>query len=188
MFSYYDTEIIDNQIVIDVWKNLELDDLLASEDYIFHTLNENENIMDISWKYYNNTTDWWIIYLFNKLYDVNFDILQNPTIGNTQNYYVYNLQNYLDIEPEKQKYLQYVIRRYYMETETLENAVIQTAARLATKASRNDPEFIDSFKVYIYDYLVNRSTYKIQLKVPNSQLVYNIKNRFEQLSVVWKNK
>ena len=188
MFTYYDVELIDNQPVIDVWKNLELDDLLVSEDYQFHILNENENIMDISFRYYNNTTDWWVIYLFNRMYDCNFDILQNPTISNTQDYYVYNLKNYLSIEKSEQKYLQYVLRRFYMQNETLEDAIRHTNERLATDASRNDPEFIDTFKVYIYDYLVNRSTYKIQLKVPNSNLVYKIKNRLEQLSVIWLNK
>jgi len=188
MFSYYDTEIINNKEVIDIWKKVDLSKFLNSNDFIFHSLNEQENLMTLSYKYYGTINDWWAIFLFNKLYDVNFCILLNDTIKNTQDSYVYDVMFYDSITRKRQQYIEYLIREFYSKSNTIEQSILLTVDRLSTNLKRRDDEFIDEFKLYIFNELINSSTYRIQIKIPSNQVVYDIKTELEKYSITWKTK
>lgn len=188
MFKYFDTELVNNQSVVDVWKNIDFSKIKASTDYNFHTLNAQENLMDLAFKYYGTINDWWCIYIFNDLYDINFCILQEATITNTQNEYSYNVQNYTSITKIKQQYIEYILREYYLVENDFEEAIRLTADRLSTAEKRNDVDFIDSFRVYIYDYLINQSSYRVQIKIPSQMVVYSMKTLLDKYEVQWKSK
>lgn len=186
-FDYFDTQTINNTEVVDIWKQIDLSKELDTTDYIFHTLNEQENLMDLSFMYYGTINDWWCIYLFNKLYDVNFCILMTSTIKNTQARYVYDVQHYLDITKTRKQYIEYLIRQFYLKENTLENAIELTNQRLSSVEQRNDADFLEPFKIFIYEELINSSTYRIQIKIPSSSIVYSIKNALEKYNLIWKN-
>jgi len=187
MFNeYFSNLITDNSTVVDIWKTFDIDSFIKDDNFIFHTLNPHENLMDLSFKYYDSIDDWWVIFLFNKFWDVNFCILQDDTIKNTQDKYLFNLQNYNVLDKKEKNITKYMIRQFYLQNNNLEDAVKLTDTSITSNLIL-DINFQNDIKQYIFNFLLSESTYQKQIKIPNQITVYKIKNEFERLSIKWKN-
>jgi hypothetical protein len=185
MFEYFDIENIDNINIVDVWKIFDISEFIEKDNYIYHELNHKENLMDLSYKYYDTIDDWWVIFLFNNFIDINFSILQDKTIKNTQDTYLFNLNNYDNIEKTEKDKTKYLVRQYYLIDNNLEDSIRKTNEVLNNPLLRNDEDFQESIKQFIFDKLISDSTYQKQIKIPNQLTVYKIKNKFERLSNIW---
>jgi hypothetical protein len=181
-FDYFDEELIDSVNIVDVWKDVDIDEFIEDDNFEYHNLNEHENLMDLSFKYYDTIDNWWIIFLFNKFLDINFCMLQSKTIANTQDKYVYNLGNYNNIEKKEKDITKYIVRQFYLTSNTLEESIILTNSALNNISST----LIDNIKEYIYNTLILESTYKQQIKIPNQITTYKIMNYMEKRSIEWQ--
>ena len=181
MFKYFDTEIVNNKEIVDVFKKIDLG--ITTDKYTYHDLSENENLMDISFKYYANINDWWCIYLFNNMYDVNFDIISDLTIESSIEYYIYNLNNYALLPDKEKQITNQLVRTYYA---SIDYDIIDSI-KMANESLKNvDGEFIYEMTVFIKDTLINNSYFSKKLKIPKLSVVLDIKNKLEELSVLWK--
>lgn len=187
MFTeYFDTETIDGAEVVDIWKAIDISEFSDLETDTLHVLNENENLMDLSFKYYDTIDDWWIIFLYNDLYDSNFNLLNSKTIETTQNKYIYDLMNYSNLTKSTKQYIRYLVREFYIAKEYSLKESISKVEEIINSGLTD--EFTNDFKLYIYETMISKSYFRIQLKIPSNLVVYKIKNELETLSLVWKNK
>ena len=187
MFNeYFSNLTIDNLTVVDIWETYDINSFIKDDNFIYHTLNSHENLMDLSFKYYGSIDDWWVIFLFNKFWDVNFCILHDSTIKNTQDKYMFNLQNYNVLDKKEKNITKYMIRQFYLQSNNLEDAIKLTDIAITTNLIL-DTDFQNDIKKYIFNFLLSESTYQKQIKIPNQITVYKIKNEFERLSIKWKN-
>ena len=183
MFKYFDIEMINNTEVVDIFKTIKLD--ITTNDYTYHILTENENLMSISYKKYDTIDDWWIIYLFNKMNDVNFDIVNDNTIETSLDYYINNVWNYNVILAKEKQTTNHLIRSYY---KSLDYSTIDSI-KMANAILKNiNNDFIFELRLFIKDTLINESYFNKQIKLPTQRVVFDIKNKMEALSEVWKNK
>jgi hypothetical protein len=181
IFSYYDTEIWNNTEIVDIFKNLELD--ITTEDYNYHAPTENENLMLISFKYYDTIDNWWIIYLFNYLFDVNFSIINSNTINTTSDYYTNILDNFNNSTEDLKGKLIEIVRNYYLfEGDDLKTSIIKTNNSIKD----NNNTFQNNISLYIKNELIKESYLTVKLKIPSNEIVFDIKNKLEVLTVYWK--
>lgn len=180
MFNYFDTEIINFKEVVDIWKKYKL--TIKSEDYLIHNLTEGENLMLLSNTYYNNINDWWIIYLFNNMYDANFSLIQSNVINSTINKYIGMIYSYSTLNTKNKNIIKFHIRSFYLESYDLKTSITKTNNLLTSKSAVE----IEKFKEYIQTKLIYDSFYNKPLKIPNSELVKVIKNTFQTFSKNWK--
>ncbi len=180
IFEYFDVETINNKQVIDVWKRFTLS--VNTTNFEYHDLNENENLMLISNRYYNTIENWWVIYLFNELYDYNFSIINNVSIDRTVSGIFSNLSN-IDtiVEAERFRVID-LIRTFYLRDFNLLESITRTNTILEQPTS----EFLREFEEFLRETILEESMFVKKLKIPGSDVVFDIKNRFEEFAVVWQ--
>lgn len=183
--EYYSTKIIDNITVVDIWETFDINQFIGEYNFQYHSLNQHENLMDLSFIYYDTIDDWWIIFLFNQLWDINFCILQDKTIKNTKDKYIFNLQNYDNLEIKEQNITKYLIQQFYLQNNSLKESISFSSTAITTNLIATQ-SFQDSIKQYIFNKLIEDSAFKKELKIPNQLTAYKIKNEFERLSIIWK--
>lgn len=181
MFQYFDKQIINGNEVVDIWKNFKIE--IKSNDYSIHVLSEGENLMSISHKYYNSINNWWIIYLFNNLDNINFSLLQSDTIYNTIEKYKNDLINYSNLSTKRKAYITELIRNFYL----LENySIIESISLTNDFLKLTDDNEINRFIEYLQSLILLESFYNTKLKIPNIGLVKEIKNKLSEYSKLWK--
>lgn len=182
MFQYFDKEIINGKEVVDIWKNFKIE--ISTNDYSIHVLSEGENLMGISYKYYNTIDNWWILYIFNNMNNINFSFIQNETILNTLNKHRNDIINYNNLSLRRKAYISENVRNFYLESYSLEEAISKTNSLLLNK----DTNEINSFIDYLQSVILLDSFYNTKLKIPNIGVVKEIKNKMSEYSKLWKNK
>lgn len=179
MFKYFD---LTSSGFLDVWKKIDISDIKETDDFVFHDMTNDDNLMRISNQYYKTINDWWVLFLFNGVYDVNFFIPTDNTIQTTANTAISNLENYSDlISSEKVK----VKANVYGYFRTFNDTVESISLTMSNINSQTE-DFKNNYKEYIIQTLTNESFFSEKIKIPNSNVVYQIKNRLDKLSVEWK--
>lgn len=179
MFEYFDKENLYNTTVIDVWKQISFE--IEVKDYQLYQIVEGDNLMNISYKFYNTINDWWVIYLFNGLTNINFDLLQTRVLEETVQKHKYLIENYNDLIVEDRKYIENIIRNFYL----VENDLITSISKTNDFLSTLDEFEKENIIVYVQDTILIESFYNKELKIPNSNTVLDIKNKMEELSELW---
>ena len=180
MFEYFDTETIDGEEVVDVWKDFSIE--IDTTDYQFYQLVEGDNLMSISYKFYGNISDWWIIYVFNNLNNINFDLIQQETIQATLDKHENDINGYDDLPAKRKAYINQIVRDFY----NVDND-IKTAVQLANEFLFDPTGDMYSFLDFLKSLIITESFYNEELKIPNKSVVSEIKNEFEDFSEVWAN-
>lgn len=180
MFQYFNTVNINNKEVVDIWKNFKIE--IQSKDYTEYQLLENDNLMLISFRFYNTIDNWWILYYFNDIHDINFDLLQNDTIQETSKTFRFNILNYSKITTRQQMFLKELIREFYGINNDLITSIKLTEELINTK-NLNE---IDQFINFIETKLLFDSFYNKTIKIPNINLVKEIKNKLSDFSKLWR--
>lgn len=180
MFEYFDSVTINDIERVDIWKNFEIS--IVSTDYQIHKLTEGENLMSISNKYYNTINNWWVIYLFNNMNNINFSILYPETIQATIDKHKSDIINHSSLGSKRKAYITEVIRSYYNESYTLLESIKLTNTLLTFKSNSEIIKIAD----YIQSQLLIESYFNTNLKIPNISLVKEIKNKMSAFSKNWK--
>lgn len=183
MFEYFDIENIDNINIVDIWKEYDISEFIT-DDYTIYIPSEYENLQLISYNFYDTIDDWWVIYLFNELYDVNFHMYNDDILQSTLDNHSYYIENYDTISIKYKNYIKEQLRNYFMESYTIKEAIVLTEEFL----NNQNQDDIDTFLIYIQDKIVADSILRKGIKIPNTLTAYKIKNYFESLSVKWNNK
>lgn len=181
MFNYFDTTVFNNKKIIDIWKRYSLN--IISEDFTIHKLSEGDNLMSISYKYYNTINDWWIIYLFNELYDINFSLLQSNVLINTIDDYKYKIENYSSLLKKEQLKIFYLIRNMYIN---IGNNIQDANNKTNTLLTSLPADEIIIASDYINLKITEDSFFNQSLKIPNTELSKEIKNTLYSFSKNWK--
>ena len=181
--SYYNK--LDNG-VIDVWKELDLSSLIHTADYSLHTTTEHDNLMTISYKYYDNIDDWWILYMFNSLYDINFSILSDNVLRETVDKALQDIKNYDSLLPLDALKIVGLVRDYYIVTGELKDSIVSTYALLNNTSARNDEEFLSAFGTYLELLIVEDSYINNKIKIPSLEVILKIKNKMEENLLIWR--
>lgn len=174
---------------LDVFKTMSFqDDIFQSEDYTVYEINENDNLMSISYQYYETVEDWWIIFIFNKLDNYLFAIPNEKIINDTVLFYTNMLIDYETASQHDKYLIKVAIRNFFKTTYDTKTAIRKASEHLEDEESRNDEIFLIDFSEFIYNDIVMKSTYTTKLKIPSLGLVYKIKNYLKSLSIDWKNR
>ena len=179
MFSYFNTIKVYNTDVKDIWKKLTFE--IELEDYQLYQIIDGDNLMNISYKFYNTINDWWVIYLFNGLNNINFDLLQSKVLDETIVKHKELVYNYNTISTKDKKYIETVVREYYLVDFELKEAIQKSILFLEVL----NPDDIEDFIIYVQDDILINSFYNKELKIPNTDTVMKIKNKMEDLSEFW---
>jgi hypothetical protein len=107
--TYYLTSEIDFETtkIIDIWKKFQFKNF-TTNDYIYYNVKNGEIPELISYNYYGTTDYWWIVLLFNDIFDPFFEwpISQNDleqyVKDNTENYQI-NPDYYTNLETAKEE-------------------------------------------------------------------------------------
>lgn len=178
--NYYD--IVDSS-TLDIWKNIDFGDTLESTDYQLYELSNYDNLMGLSYRFYNTIDDWWIIYLFNNIYDINFSLITDSVIQKTIAKKLYNVQNYNNlIAIDKLKTLE-LIRNFYLVDNSLEDSIILTNNLLDSPIT--DDIFLKELSNYINIEIISNSFIKNKIKIPSFEIVLKMKNIMEEHSLTW---
>lgn len=180
MFQYFNTVNINNKEVVDIWKNFKIE--IQSKDYTEYQLLENDNLMLISFRFYNTIDNWWILYYFNDIHDINFDLLQNDTIQETSNTFRFNILNYSKITTKQQMFVKELIRDFYRINNDLITSIKLTDELIKNKNNKEIELFIN----FIETKLLFDSFYNKTIRIPNINLVKEIKNKLSEFSKLWK--
>lgn len=180
MFSYFDTQTINSQTVVDVWKKFQID--VDSEDYTNHDLVDGDNLMMISYKYYNNIDDWWVIYIYNELLNSNFSLLQTSTIRSTVDKHSEDVNNYDNLSRSRKKYINASLRDYFINRGF---SIKESIGEMRNFLIDVDSDTLTQYLSYIENIIISESFYNEKLKIPNSKVVFDIKNQLEELSQSW---
>lgn len=174
---------------LNIFKQLNFsDDLMQSDDYEIHEVSDTENLMTISYQYYDTVDDWWVLFKFNKLENYFFSIINETVINDTVVYYKNLIYDWSTITDDEKIKIKSLVRDYYYEkSRNIKDAIVKANDRLSTEAKREDDVFITDFTGFIYDDVITRSTFTTFIKVPSIQLVYKFKNELNNLSVSWAN-
>ena len=172
-FNYFPLE----NDILNVYKSIDLSELTISEDYTLYTPNEGDNLMLISYKYYDTIEDWWIIFLFNNLYDINFTFLTHETIIRTSEYYLNLINSYISLSDKDKAFIKNIVFEFYRTFMTIEESIILTNQNLNSPTTT----FLNLFNDYIEKEVINGVT----IKIPSTTLLLSIKNYLEQKSNEW---
>lgn len=94
---YLNSEIeIENTKIIDIFKKFEFKKF-SPNDYIYYTIKNGETPEIISYNYYGTTDYWWIILLYNNIFDPFYEWPLSET--DLEQYVKDNTENY-QINPE----------------------------------------------------------------------------------------
>lgn len=184
MFNYFNTIEINSSSVLDIWKSIDID--IDSDNYQTYKIIEGDNLMGISYKHYGNINDWWVIYLFNNMYNINFELLQPEVLEATVLKHRTDVINYDTITTKRQNYIRETIRNYYLISNDLIDSIKLTNRLLSDDSLKNDEEFLSLYSGYIEDTLIINSYYDTTLKIPNGKLLFQIKNEINSFAKVWK--
>lgn len=184
MFDYFNKITINGNTVLDIWKNIDIN--IDSDDYQVYKLKEGDNLMLISYNFYGNINDWWIIYLFNDMYNINFELLQPAVLEATLLKHRTDILEYNTITIKRQNYIRETLRTYYM---SLENSLVDSI-KLANKTLKDDSIknselFLSEYASFLEDKILIESYYNTPLKIPNGKLMFKIKNALEDFSSIW---
>ena len=184
MFEYFNTVVYNERNIVDVYKTFDLG--IDTEDYTYYTPTIGEDLMIISYNNYDTIDNWWVIFLFNDMYDTLFDIINDNTISSTNDYYINLIENYNSLETSNKKIVIELIRDYYLNLDyTLKEAVKATDVVVQDISNISDT-LLEYISQYIKDTIVSDSILASKIKIPSSDVVYDIKNAFETLSVEWE--
>jgi len=184
MFDYFNKTTFNDKQIIDVWKNIEIN--IDSNEYQVYKIKEGDNLMLLSYKYYGNINDWWIIYLFNNMYDINFELLQPSILEETILKHRTDIINYENITIKRQNYIRESIRNYYYSIgNQLTDSIKLTNKTLNDNSLKNSEEFLSAYTGFIEDKIIVDSYYNNTLKIPTGPLMFKIKNKLEEFSTIW---
>lgn len=183
MFEYFDRENYNNYEIVDIWKKFKI--TIDTDNYTYHKVSEGDNLMNISFNYYNTHDDWWVIYLFNGMNNQNFDFIPSTVLRKTLEKYRYLFNNYNTLLDKEKGELKRIVRNYFI---SLENSKKESIT--LTDGFINDlhEDNIDTIIQFIESDILTNSYYNTELKIPDMSVVFEIKNKFEDLSDIWNNK
>ncbi len=180
IFEYFDTQTINNQEVIDVWKTYTLN--IETTNFQYHDIVEMDTLMSISFRYYDTIDNWWVIYLFNELKDINFAITTDNTINRTVQGILSDLNNINTISNRARLKVRELVREFYLTTNTIQESIVLANDNIALL----EPVFLYDFESYLRNTIIEASPTVEKLKIPASVVVFDIKNEFERLAVIWQ--
>lgn len=173
--------------VLNIYKNISWGQLLDSELYTLHTPSQYDNLMGLSYKYYQTVNDWWIIYYFNKMTDQTFGILSTSTINATIEYYINLMKTYDELSVKDKLLIKECIVNFYIhQGDTYEVAIQKATANLGNLTYRTDPVMISDLKDYLFMHIMSDTTYSDPIKIPQLQVVYRMKSIMNQYEIDWK--
>ena len=178
MFEYFSTAPDGS---LNVYKIIDISDIQLTENYTYHDVVEGENLMSISYLHYNTKDNWWIIFLFNNVYDANFFNINDVVISDSTDYYLNSLVTYNLLSSSDKADVKFNITNYFKSFNNLKDSII-----LANQAIANPTLYLSGYKDYIVNLIINNSVFIKKLKIPNSDIVYAIKNRMDTYSISWK--
>lgn len=172
---------------VDVFKEMRFsDEIMATEDYTVHEINEDENLMSISYDYYETVDDWWALFVFNKFDNYMFTIPNEKIINDTVEFYRTLLINYEESDKDSQFLLKSAVRSFFNSMYDFRTAIRRTAEVLGDESERSDEIFMIDFSQYIYNDVILKSTYTTKIKIPSLQVIYKMKNELKRLSLDWE--
>ena len=184
IFSYFNYD--SSAKILDVFKTIDFSTVINSDDYTLYTPIDTDNLMSISYKFYNRVDDWWIIYFFNKMVDISFSIYTNTSVNLIIKYYSDLLLTYDSNTLQQNNELKETIILYYLEENNDVKLAIQKALTLLNDPiSRTDTVFLSNYKDFIHTYIITNTTVMNPIKIPNTTLVFKIKNALKSQSVAW---
>jgi len=185
--KYYEYFPIENT-VINIYKNIDWGNLLASDLYELYTPTQYDNLMSIAFKKYQTINDWWVIYYFNKMIGSTFAILPTATINATIDYYINLLNNYSTLSvTEKLKIKECLVNFFIYGGDTYDVAIIKAIASLNDILFISDPLNISDLKDFLFMHIMSDTTYNDPIKIPNMQVVYRMKSIMNQYEIEWMN-
>lgn len=186
MFNYFNEITANDRLILDIFRAYEFD--ITTEDYFYHELVEGDNLMSISHKHYDTIDDWWCIYIFNDMFDFNFDIVNSSTIETSVTFHMNQLESYDSLLDINQKKVSSKLRTFYMSKGNDIKGAIILANELISNVSTNlTLELRDEIKNYIFEELINSSNFVSKIKIPSSNVVYKMKTKLEELRVLSNN-
>lgn len=181
-FNYFP---IENDI-LNTFKTIDWGNLLESDLYSLYTPSQYDNLMSISFKYYQNIDDWWIIYFFNKMTDNTFAILPISTVNGTIEYYISLMKNYADLDAkEKLKIKECIINFFIYQGQDYRTAIKSAIENLNNILYRTDPITVSEVKDFLFMHIMTDTTYSDPIKIPSLQVVYRMKAIMNQLEIDW---
>lgn len=181
-FNYFP---IENEI-LNIYKELDFGTLPDSDLYILHVPTGSENLMSLSYRYYNTIDDWWIIYFFNKLQDPTFAILPQTVVDSTIKYYVDLYKNYEILDVRSKNKIKECLISYFMYLgNTYTEAIVNTNENLNNVINRSDPVTIAELKDFLNMYIMSETIYSDAIKIPNMQVVFRMRSVMNQKEISW---
>ena len=90
-FEYFNIE----SNITDVFKEFEFDSLDDNiYEYKLYSPIGGENLMDISYRFYDTIDNWWVLYFYNDMKDIMFNVGSNETIYNLVDQYIKSTRYY----------------------------------------------------------------------------------------------
>jgi len=172
---------------IDVFKSIDISDILDSTDYKVYTPTDLDNLMSISYKFYDTTDDWWVICLFNQIQDVLFAIVPTKIIRDQVDGIIEDVKNFPTITDEQRKLeIQEIIRYHFIISGySIFDAAQKTNDVLATEENRYDAVFLLELSQSIFNHLVMENIETNPIKVPGPSVVTRIKQRMNNYHSIW---
>ena len=185
MFQYFSKLEFDNNEMINVFKTVDVSQFVVVGNYDIYQPLENDNLMNISHLFYDNTEDWWVLYLYNKLYDVNFDLINNEVLEFTLENNEANIIDYDNLSEQTKANTNSMVRDYYLLTNDEVTSIGLANTVLNDEVARQQAAFLLDIRVYLEERFLSESKINDKLKIPNTETVLDIKNYLEALSVIW---
>ncbi|MFK5883479.1 MAG: hypothetical protein QM489_03960, partial [Candidatus Izemoplasma sp.] len=78
-----------------------------------------------------------------------------------------------------------IILYYLEENNDVKTSIEKAVLLLGDSSARTDPLFISNYKDFIHTYIITNTDVMNPIKVPNTSLVFKIKNVLKAQSIAW---
>lgn len=180
--TYYDQE----DQVVDVFKEIDFGDIIETDLYELYEPLDTDNLMTIAYQFYRNVDDAWVIYFFNKISDATFGIIPKYVVDKTVNMYMDKIIDYDTLSFSEKQLAQELVREYYMQEMSFDEAVVKSLEVLASPILRASSNFTNSFSGYLYEQILIREKISTPLKIPIMSVVLKMKAYMNRYSIAWK--
>ena len=149
--------------------NIDFSSVLESEDFVVESIDPNDNLMSLSYKYYGTINRWWCLFYFNELSYIDTSIIDSKRIDLYVKELASDISKYNLSDPNKKNKTREAVREMLMSSGlSIKEAISEAELILdGTIPSDNitDKLFVD---------IVSNVLLTTEIKVPSVEVVYKM--------------